>query len=101
MTSRQNGWLNAAYALSLGYHIHCFLGCPGQLLLTLALLARRMIPPQQIAATINRNMMGGKKMISLVLRQILSSGNRPAAAEGPHPDFLMAWAILQLLTLLL
>lgn len=93
---------HAAYAHSLGYQIHCFSpgmawsGCSDPM---------RFLRDQydsttarQIAATINRNMMGSTKkddffgpaadsLVETVL--LLAKGT-------PYPDFLMAWAVLQL-----
>jgi len=93
---------HAAYAHSLGYKIHCF--APGLPWSGCSDPMRFMrdeydsTTARQIAATINRNLMGGTKKDdffgpaadSLVETVLL------LAKGSAYPDFLMAWAILQL-----
>lgn len=93
---------HAAYALSLGYKIHCFApgfpwsGCSDPLRFLRDQYDSTMA--KQIAVTINRNMIGSNKkedffgpaVDSLVETVLL------IAKGSAYPDFLMAWAILQL-----
>lgn len=93
---------HAAYALSLGYKVHCF--APGMAWSGCSDPMRFLrdeydsTTARQISSTINRNMIGSTKkddffgpaVDSLVETVLLM------AKGSTYPDFLMAWAILQL-----
>ncbi len=93
---------HAAYALSLGYQLHCLApgmpwsGCFDPIGFLRdeydATMAR------QIAATINRNMMGSSKRDDFFgpAADSLMETVLLLAKGSAYPDFLMAWAILSL-----
>jgi len=93
---------HAAYAHSLGYQIHCF--APGLAWSGCSDPMRFMrdeydsTAARQISVTINRNMMGGAKRDDFFgpATDSLVETVLMLAKGSAYPDFLMAWAILQL-----
>jgi len=93
---------HAAYALSLGYQVHCFApgmpwsGCYDPLGFLRDEYDSTMA--RQIAATINRNMMPSSKRDDFFgpAADSLMETVLLLAKGSAYPDFLMAWAILSL-----
>lgn len=93
---------HAAYALSLGYQVHCFApgmpwsGCYDPMGFLRDEYDSTMA--RQIAATINRNMMPSSKRDDFFgpAADSLMETVLLLAKGSAYPDFLMAWAILSL-----
>lgn len=93
---------HAAYAHSLGYQIHCLApGLPWSGCYDPMRFMRDeydSTTARQISVTINRNMMGGAKRDDFFgpATDSLVETTLMLAKGSAYPDFLMAWAILQL-----